>query len=84
MKTFFVTAAEFNRNPSKVKTKTREGRVVITERGKSSHVLMSFADYEANLARPARTLLDLRDPRPEADRPFEPATTVFAERDIAW
>lgn len=41
-----VTAQEYNREPSKVKAKAKDGPVVITDRGVPSHVLLTMEEYE--------------------------------------
>lgn len=41
-----VTAQEFNRAPSKVKSQAKSGPVFITEHGTRSFVLLSIEDYE--------------------------------------
>lgn len=47
-----VTAAEFNREPSKVKARAADGPVFITDHGVRSYVLLSIEEYER--IRPAR------------------------------
>lgn len=41
-----VTAQEFNREPSRVKAKAKDGPVFITDHGTRSHVLLSIEEYE--------------------------------------
>lgn len=40
------TAREYNHDASRVKRAANEGPVIITERGKPAHVLMTMAAYE--------------------------------------
>ena len=40
------TAREYNQDASRVKRAANDGPVVITERGKPAHVLMTVAAYE--------------------------------------
>lgn len=41
-----VTAQEFNRAPSKVKARAKDGPVFITDHGDPSFVLLSIEEYE--------------------------------------
>lgn len=41
-----VTAQEYNREPSKVKTRSKDGPVFITERGVRAHVLLTYEAYQ--------------------------------------
>ncbi|WP_322748674.1 MULTISPECIES: type II toxin-antitoxin system Phd/YefM family antitoxin [unclassified Frankia] len=41
-----VSSREFNRDVSAVKRAAASGPVIITDRGRPSHVLLSFADYQ--------------------------------------
>lgn len=45
-----VSAREFNQDVSAAKRAASEGPVVITDRGKPSHVLLSIDDYRRLLA----------------------------------
>lgn len=40
------TSREFNQNPSKAKKDAFRGPVFVTDRGKPSHVLLTYAEYE--------------------------------------
>ena len=40
------TAREYNQDASRVKRAAKDGPVIITERGKPAHVLMTMAAYE--------------------------------------
>jgi prevent-host-death family protein len=40
------TAREYNQDASRVKRASKDGPVIITERGKPAHVLMTVAAYE--------------------------------------
>ena len=40
------TAREYNKDASRVKRSAKDGPVIITERGKPAHVLMTMAAYE--------------------------------------
>lgn len=41
-----VTSRELNQDASRVKRAAEEGPVVITDRGRPAHVLLTFAAYE--------------------------------------
>ncbi len=45
-----LTSREFNRETGRAKRATAEGPVVITDRGKPTHVLLSVSDYERIVA----------------------------------
>ena len=47
-----VTAAEFNQRPSQVKRAAEDEPVVITEHGRPSFVLLTYADYQRLLRTP--------------------------------
>ena len=42
----FISAESLDRDPTAVRTATREGPVVITDNGAPTHVLMTIADFE--------------------------------------
>lgn len=47
-----VTAAEFNQRPSQVKRAAEQEPVVITEHGRPSFVLLTYAEYQRLLRVP--------------------------------
>ena len=47
-----VTAAEFNQRPSQVMRAAEEEPVLITERGRLSFVLLTYAEYQRLLRTP--------------------------------
>jgi prevent-host-death family protein len=47
-----VTAAEFNQRPSQVKRAAESEPVVITEHGRPSFVLLTYAEYQRLLRTP--------------------------------
>lgn len=51
------TAREHNQDASRVKRAAENGPVIITERGKPAHVLMTVAAYERLKGAPARASL---------------------------
>jgi prevent-host-death family protein len=54
------TAREFNHDIAAAKRATREGPVIVTDRGVPAHVLLSYDEYRRLvLPQPSRTLADL-------------------------
>lgn len=68
-----VTATQFNRRPSEVKAMAEAEPVFITERGRTTAVLLSAADYTRLLdpRRCRRTLLDVLGARSGGDDDLE-------------
>ncbi|MEI7932725.1 MAG: type II toxin-antitoxin system Phd/YefM family antitoxin [Alphaproteobacteria bacterium] len=67
MPTLKISAREFNQDVSRAKRAANDGPVIITERGKPSHVLMTVGDYE-KLTGPSMNLADaLADPGADFD-----------------
>jgi len=54
----FVTSRQFNQDTSAAKKAALQGPVIITDRGKPAHVLLSYADYQ-KLSGPRASLGDL-------------------------
>ena len=52
-----MTSREFNQATSRAKKAARSGPVLITDRGRPAHVLLTFQDYEELLG--PRRVLDL-------------------------
>ncbi len=65
-----VSAREFNKDVSAAKREAVKGPVVITDRGKPSHVLLSIHDYRRLLA-DERSIVDWL--RADDDIDFEPS-----------
>jgi prevent-host-death family protein len=53
-----LTSREFNQDTNKAKKAARRGPVLITNRGRPEHVLMTFEDYE-KLTGGSATIVDL-------------------------
>jgi len=53
-----LSSREFNQDTGRAKKAARNGPVVITDRGRPSHVLMTFGDYQ-KLAGPQAGIVDL-------------------------
>lgn len=54
----FVTSRQFNQDTSAAKKAALQGPVIITDRGKPAHVLLSYSDYQ-KLSGPRASLADL-------------------------
>ena len=63
-----LTSREFNQDATKAKRAAQSGPVIITDRGRPAHVLLTFAEYKkltsqrakiADLLRPGQVLLRL-------------------------
>ena len=66
-----MTSREFNQELGRAKAASNDGPVIVTDRGRPAHVLMTYDDF-AKLNRPVRSAFDsIADPRPEADFDFE-------------
>ena len=52
-----LSSREFNQDTGRAKRAAEKGPVIITERGRPSHVLLTFEDYE-QLAGPKGTIID--------------------------
>ncbi|MER9537748.1 type II toxin-antitoxin system Phd/YefM family antitoxin [Mesorhizobium sp. M0586] len=67
-----MSSREFNQETAHAKRAAKNGPVIITDRGKPSHVLMSMEEYQ-RLEKKPRSLADaIADDRPEADFDWEP------------
>ncbi|BCX80956.1 hypothetical protein MIT9_P0534 [Methylomarinovum caldicuralii] len=71
-----LSSREFNHNPGKAKQSAAQGAVVITDRGRPTHVLLTWADYRRLVQRQSRLAaalgmeeaepIDFESPRHEA------------------
>ena len=67
MPTRKISAREFNQDVSRAKRAANDGPVIITDRGRPSHVLMTMDDFE-KLSGPTQNLADaLADPGSDFD-----------------
>lgn len=67
-----ISSRDFNQDTGGAKRAAEAGPVVITERGRPAHVLMTFAAYQ-RLTQGGPSLLEaLAMPAEGADIPFEP------------
>ncbi len=53
-----ISSREFNQHSSDAKRRAASGPVLITDRGKPTHVLLTYEDYR-RLAAPSRSIADL-------------------------
>lgn len=65
-----VTSRQFNQDASGAKRAASKGPVIITDRGRPAHVLMSFEAYE-KLTRKQPSIVELLASPGVADIPFE-------------
>lgn len=65
------TSRELNQDIARAKRAARDGPVVITDRGRPAHVLLSYEDYR-KLTGGARSLVDALAMPGLSDIPFEP------------
>ena len=66
-----VSSRDFNQDTGKAKKASRRGPVIITDRGRPAHVLLSIEHYEA-LAGPTTSIVDLIASRTAAAVAFDP------------
>jgi len=66
-----LSSREFNQDTSRAKRATKRGPVLITDRGRPAHVLMTFRDYQ-KLAGGSATIIDLLGMPGVEDVEFEP------------
>jgi prevent-host-death family protein len=70
MPTLKISAREFNQDVSRAKRAANDGPVVITERGRPSHVLMTMAEYERLTGGEMSLLEAVADPSGDFDFDF--------------
>ncbi len=66
-----ISSREFNQGASEAKRAANNGPVVITDRGRPAHVLMSFEHYQ-RLTKQRRNIADALAMPGSADIEFEP------------
>ncbi|PTQ91313.1 type II toxin-antitoxin system Phd/YefM family antitoxin [Agitococcus lubricus] len=74
-----ISSREFNQDLGRAKKSSLSSPVVITERGKPTHVLLSYDDYQHMLTQQPKItdLLAL-----EADIAFEPSKTLMTLKTV--
>ena len=66
-----ISSREFNQDAGGAKRAAEQGPVIITDRGRPSHVLLSFEEYR-KLAGAGRSLLDVVAQDVDDDIEFDP------------
>lgn len=66
-----ISSREFNQDAGGAKRAAEKGPVIITDRGRPSHVLLSFEDYR-KLAGGGRSLLDIVAQDEDDNLEFDP------------
>jgi prevent-host-death family protein len=66
-----ISSREFNQDAGGAKKAAEKGPVIITDRGRPSHVLLSFEDYQKLLGE-QRSLLDAVSQKEDDDFDFDP------------
>lgn len=77
-----LSSREFNQATSEAKKAAADGPVIITDRGRPSHVLMTFQSY-LHLTEQRRNIIDeLAMQEDEADIDFEPTRSTITTRPV--
>jgi len=76
-----ISSREFNQDTSSAKKATRQGPVIITDRGKPAHVLLSIEDYQ-NLTGSNASIVELLVMPEAADIEFETERAVIIHRPV--
>jgi prevent-host-death family protein len=76
-----LSSRELNHDVGKAKKAAQKGPVVITDRGRPSHVLMSYSDYE-RLTGSRRNLVDALSTPGLSDIDFDPPRAGIAPRGV--
>jgi len=67
-----ISSREFNQDAGKAKKAAQKGPVIITDRGKPAHVLMTIAEYQ-RLTGDTRSIVELLSMPEAAEVDFAPA-----------
>lgn len=76
-----ISSREFNQDTSNAKKAARLGPVIITDRGKASHVLLSIEEYQ-KLSGATASIVDLLVMPETADIEFETERAVIIHRPV--
>ena len=76
-----LSSREFNQDTSSAKKAALQGPVIITDRGKPAHVLLSIEDYE-KLTGTNASIVDLLVMSEAADIEFETERAVITHRPV--
>jgi prevent-host-death family protein len=66
-----ISSREFNQDAGGAKKAAEKGPVIITDRGRPAHVLLSFEDYQ-KLASEGPSLLEVLAQKEDGDFDFDP------------
>ncbi len=81
MTTTSLTSRELNHDVGRAKKAAEAGPVVITDRGRPSHVLMTYVEFE-RLTGKRRNLVDALSMPRLSDIDFDPPRSVIATREV--
>jgi prevent-host-death family protein len=76
-----LSSREFNQGASRAKKAAQKGPVFITDRGRPSHVLLSFDQY-SKLSGPSRSIGDMLSDPAAAEIEFNPPRLGFIAREV--
>ncbi len=82
MRTTTMTARQFNHDVSGAKRAAADGPVVITDRGRPSHVLLTVGAWESLTHAEPRLSRALRMPDGHEEIDFEPGRVALTEREV--
>lgn len=76
-----LSSREFERDTGKAKKAAQNGPVIITDRGKPAHVLMTIEQYQ-KLTSGSQTIVDLLSMPEGQDIEFEPARSTITAKPV--
>ena len=79
-----ISSREFNQNSGGAKKRATQGPVIITDRGKPSHVMLSFDEYRT-LTGKGKSLLEMvsqKEPDVTDDFEFDPTRMNLILREV--
>ncbi len=71
-KPLLLSSREFNQDVGRAKRAASQGPVIITDRGRPAHVLLSIEEYHRLVEDDSRSLVDLLQMQDDDDFEFEP------------
>lgn len=81
MATISLTSRELNHDVGRAKKAAEAGPVIIIDRGRPSHVLMTYGEFE-RLTGKSHNLVDALSMAGLSDIDFDPSRSVIATRDV--
>ncbi len=76
-----LSSRELNQDVTRAKKASKSGPVIITDRGKPSHVLLTIEDYQ-RLTRQKQSIIDLLAMPGDAYIEFEPARVHIEPKEV--